>query len=305
MERQNTNLRAGAGIKGDIDGNQIPNRSFSFKEKPQTVHHQILSWPKSLTKKSTASPNVKIISENFAVPQLNTTRRIWVYLPENYGHSKKKYPVIYMHDGQNLFDELTAFSGEWKVDEVMDQLFDNGEKQAIIVGIDNGGSEKLNDYSAWKNEKHGGGKGTLYADFLAQTLKPYIDSTYPTRPQAKHTAMIGSSMGGLISFYTGLRYPNQFGKLGIFSPSFWFAKEKLKSFIENNPTDIKRSRFYFLAGKRESAKMTSDISEIVPMILENGARKRNIQTKFDEQGTHSEAYWSKEFPRAYRWLFGL
>ncbi|ACU08195.1 putative alpha-dextrin endo-1, 6-alpha-glucosidase [Flavobacteriaceae bacterium 3519-10] len=291
--------------EGNSAGNQLPNRSFTFTAKPQTINHQILSWPKPQIRKSTASPNVKILNENYAVPQLQTTRRIWIYLPADYETSKRKYPVVYMHDGQNLFDELTSFSGEWKVDETLDQLFGNGGKQAIVVGIDNGGSERLNEYSPWKNATHGGGKGGLYADFLANTLKPYIDKTYRTRPQARHTALMGSSMGGLITFYTGMRYPQKFGKLGIFSPSFWFAKDDVKSFIANNSNEIKRTRFYFLAGRKESAQMTADVEEIVPILLKNGARKKNIQTKFDDEGTHSESYWAKEFPAAYRWLLGL
>src|SRR5690606_19220055 len=200
------------------------------------------------------------------VPQLQTTRRIWIYLPADYLTSNRKYPVVYMHDGQNLFDELTSFSGEWKVDETLDQLFGNGEQQAIIVGIDNGGSERLNEYSPWKNAIHGGGKGALYSDFLANTLKPYIDKTYRTRPQASHTALMGSSMGGLITFYTGMQYPQKFGRLGIFSPSFWFAKDDVKSFIVHNSHEIKRSRFDFLAGRKESVHMAADVEEIVPVL---------------------------------------
>lgn len=291
--------------ESDKSGNQIENRTFTFTEKPQTVSHKILSWSVPKARKSTASPNVKILSENFVVPQLNTTRRIWIYLPADYEKSKKKYPVIYMHDGQNLFDDLTSFSGEWKVDETMDEIFKSDGKTAIIVGIDNGGSERLNEYSPWINEKNGGGKGHLYANFLANTLKPYIDSNYRTLPQAKNTGLIGSSMGGLISFYTGMRYPEKFAKLGVFSPSFWFAKDDVKSFIVNNSKKIKHTKFYFLAGKKESVQMTADVEEIVPLLLKNGARDENIQTKLDDYGTHSEDYWSQELPAAYRWLFGL
>lgn len=289
----------------DLDGNQMKNRTFDFIGKPQNIPQQIIAWSEPKVRKSTASPNVKILSENFPLPQLHTTRRIWIYLPEGYAESKKKYPVIYMHDGQNLFDDLTSFSGEWKVDETMEESYKQGEKQAIIIGIDNGGSERLNEYSPWKNEKNGGGNGHLYADFLANTLKPYIDNTYRTLPQAKNTALVGSSMGGLISFYTGMRYPEKFGNLGIFSPSFWFAKDEMISFIRNNSKQIKRTRFYFLAGRQESAQMTADVEEIVPILLKKGAREKNIHTKLDDYGTHSEAYWSKEFPAAFRWLFGL
>lgn len=289
--------------EGDENGNGRENRVFHFNGKPQSLDNQILSWEKTQPKRNTASANVKILSENFWIPQLKTSRKIWIYLPENYATTKESYPVIYMEDGQNLFNESTSFSGEWKVDEAMDSLFTMGKRNAIIVGIENGGPERLNEYSAWNNAKYGGGKGELYADFLANTLKPFIDKTYRTLPKAKNTGLIGSSMGGLISFYTGMKYPDKFGKLGIFSPSFWFARNELMWFVEQNSTKIKKTKFYFLAGKKESPEMVSDVEEMVPLLIKKGVPEKNIHTKFDDYGTHSESYWSKEFPDAFLWLF--
>ncbi len=289
--------------EGNESGKGIENRTFTFTGTPQIIENTILSWAKPEPKKHTASKNVTILSENFGVPQLETTRRIWIYLPVDYQSSKKKYPVIYMHDGQNLFDNLTSFSGEWQVDETMDKLFQEGENQAIIVGIDNGGSERLNEYSPWENTKYGGGKGDLYADFLAQTLKPYIDKNYRTLASAKNTGLIGSSMGGLISFYTGLKYPEKFGKLGVFSPSFWFANSDLNLYISEYSKFLKKSKIYFLAGRKESAEMVTDIEKVAPILIRKGICRKNIKTKFDDYGTHSESYWAKEFPAAYLWLF--
>ena len=113
--------------EGNESGQGIENRTFTFTGTPQIIENTILFWPKPEPKKYTASKNVRILSENFAVPQLGTTRRIWIYLPEDYHSSKKKYHVIYMHDGQNLFDNLTSFSGEWQVDETIDKLFRDGK----------------------------------------------------------------------------------------------------------------------------------------------------------------------------------
>ena len=289
--------------EGNTEGKGIENRTFTFTGIPQTLENTILSWAEPEQKKHTASKNVKILSENFPVPQLGTTRKIWIYLPEDYDASKKKYPVIYMHDAQNLFDNLTSFSGEWQIDETMDEFFLEGKKQAIIVGIDNGGSERLNEYSPWKNTKYGGGKGDLYADFLAQTLKPYIDKNYRTASSAKNTGLIGSSMGGLISFYTGLKYPEKFGKLGVFSPSFWFAKEDLTLYLNEYSKSLKKTKIYLLAGRKESEEMVTDIKKTVPLLISKGICRKNIKTKFDDYGTHSESYWAKEFPAAYLWLF--
>ncbi len=289
--------------EGDENGNRLDNRKIIFTNEPQIIENKILSWEYITPKTNTASVNVKFLSENFSIPQLNTTRRIWIYLPPNYATSTKKYPVIYMQDAQNLFNDATSFSGEWKIDETLNQLFAEGNPDAIVVGIENGGAERLNEYSPWKNDKYGGGKGDAYTEFLAKTLKPFIDKNYRTLPQAKNTALIGSSMGGLISFYAGLKYPEKFGKLGIFSPSFWFDFKDLNFFVNKNSKKLKHTKFYFLAGKKESENMVSDIEKVIPVLIKKGVPKENIKTKFDEDGTHSESYWSREFGAAYLWLF--
>lgn len=289
--------------EGDKNGNKLENRKLIFSANPQTIENKILSWEHTAIKQNTASENVKVLSENFYIPQLKTTRKIWIYLPPYYSTSKKKYPVIYMQDAQNLFNDATSFSGEWKVDEILNQLFAEGNQGAIVVGIENGGAERLNEYSPWKNDKYGGGKGDDYTGFLAKTLKPFIDNSYRTLPQAKNTALIGSSMGGLISFYAGLKYPEKFGKLGVFSPSFWFDFKDLNLFVSENSKKLKNTKFYFLGGTKESEDMVSDIQKIIPILIQKGVPEKNIKTKFDEDGTHSESYWSREFGAAYLWLF--
>ena len=108
-------------------------------------------------KETTANKNVSVIDTSFLIPQLNRHRRIWIYLPAGYFMSKKKYPVIYMHDGQNVFDEKTAFSGEWGVDEALDTL-ELLLKESIIVGIDNGGEKRINEYNPYDTDKYGKGK---------------------------------------------------------------------------------------------------------------------------------------------------
>lgn len=289
--------------EGDENGNQLENRKITFNSTPQIIENKILSWEHFTTKQNTATDNVKILSDNFNIPQLKTSRRIWIYLPPDYDSSNKKYPVIYMQDAQNLFNDATSFSGEWKIDETLNQLFTEGNPASIVVGIENGGAERLNEYSPWKNSKYGGGKGDAYTEFLAKTLKPFIDKSYRTLPQAKNTALIGSSMGGLISFYAGLKYPDQFGKLGVFSPSFWFDFKDLNFFVNKNSKKLKNTQFYFLAGAKESENMVSDIQKIIPILIKKGVPETNIKTKFDEDGTHSESYWSREFGAAYLWLF--
>lgn len=289
--------------EADSTGKAGGNRSISFTGKPKTIENQIISWSKPTEKKSTASPNVKILSEKFLIPQTGAERRIWIYLPPDYASSKKKFPVIYMPDGQNLFDKATSFSGEWKADETLDEFFRNGKPEAIVVGIDNGGEERLNEYSPWKNEKYGGGKGALFAEFLAKTLKPYIDRTFRTLPERRYTAMVGSSMGGLITLYTGTRYPETFGKLGIFSPAFWFAENDLHHYLNTSARQLRNTKFYFLAGKNESENMITDMAEVVEILKNKKVPEENILVKTDEDGTHSEAYWARELPAAIIWMF--
>lgn len=289
--------------EGDTNGNTLTNRKYNGGTDRNEVIIKILSWQKSEEKKNTLSTNVTVLSDNFSIPQLKTTRKIWIYLPPDYTTSKKKYPVVYMEDGQNLFNDATSFSGEWKVDETLNALFSQHKTDAIVIGIENGGAERLNEYSPWINKKYGGGKGDLYTDFLANTLKPYIDKNYRTLAQPKYTALIGSSMGGLISFYGGVKYPNKFGKLGIFSPSFWFAPEDLNFYLRKNAKKLKNSKIYFYAGLKESEDMVSDIKKTEAELIKQGVPAKNITSKFDVYGTHSESYWSREFGQAFEWLF--
>ncbi|MDV7392611.1 alpha/beta hydrolase-fold protein, partial [Arthrospira platensis SPKY1] len=167
--------------EGNANGGFLPNRTFNFTGNPQTLNLSILTWEDlGGGSNSTAAANVQIMNNAFFMPQLNRSRRIWVYLPPDYNTSNKHYPVIYMKDGQNLFDQATSFSGEWQVDETLNTLFNQGDYGAIVVGIDNGGSERLNEYSPWVNAQYGGGQGNAYMAFVAETLKPHIDANFRT-----------------------------------------------------------------------------------------------------------------------------
>lgn len=287
----------------DENGNVISNRILNNTDKEQTVELIIKSWSSPKEKQHTLTSNVKILSENFTIPQLKTTRKIWIYLPPDYETSKKKYPVIYMHDGQNLFDDFTSFSGEWSVDETLNQIFEETGKSAIVIGIDNGGDKRLAEYSPWNNEKYKTtGEGDLYVEFLAKTLKPYIDKTYRTERQSSKTIIIGSSMGGLISLYASAKYPNIFGKAGIFSPAFWFVSKDLKMYLNVNKNNLKNSKFYFVAGKNEDETMASEIENVNELLLKKSVPGKNIVVKIDEDGTHSESYWKRELKAGLTWL---
>ncbi|WP_268137185.1 alpha/beta hydrolase [Salinimicrobium sp. TH3] len=245
---------------------------------------------------NSASSNVSTFK--IEAPQLDTIRTIRIYLPAGYETSQENYPVLYMHDAQNLFDTTTAFSGEWKVDEFLDSQ--KGQK-VIVVGIDHGDEQRIAELTPFPNEKYGGGEGAAYIDFLVKTLKPYIDSNFRSLPEAENTAVMGSSLGGLISFYAALEYPKVFGKTGVLSPSFWFSEE-IFSFAEASeiPTN---SRFYFVAGTAESESMIADLLEMKQILLKKDLSEERLQLKIVKDGEHNEAFWSREFPEAFEWLF--
>jgi alpha-glucosidase len=208
-----------------------------------------------------------------------------------------------MQDGQNLFDNLTSFSGEWEVDETLNTLFNQGDYGAIVVGIDNGGGERLNEYSPWVNVQYGGGDGDDYAAFMANTLKPYMDANYRTRPEPAMNALIGSSMGALIATYGACEFPNAFLKVGNLSPAYWFALNDLNSYINTLVNGLQNHRMYFVAGTNESATMVSNINTVRNNLLAKGLTSANALTKFDSFGTHTEGYWKGEFGALYSWLF--
>jgi len=256
----------------------------------------------SQEKESTKTKNVQILKKEFVIEGLNTiSHKVWLYLPPNYHTSNKKYPVIYMHDAQNLFDDKTSFVGEWHVDESLNNLFEKTGKGFIVVGIENGGKERINEYTPWVHEKYGGGKGAIYIDFIKNTLKPYIDASYRTKLKAKHTALIGSSLGGLISYYGGLKYPDTFGKIGAFSPSFWFSDKVIDFTIKNGK--IKHQKMYILAGGKEGSGMDKDAIESFELLRKTRYKKSNLKIKINPEGKHNETFWSEEFIPIINWLF--
>ena len=294
-----------ATVEGNASGGFLPDRTFTFTGSPQTINLTIQSWEDiaGSGSSSTAAANVQILNNAFLMPQLSRNRKIWIYLPPDYYTTAKTYPVLYMEDGQNLFDNSTSFSGEWQIDETLNTLFSQGNYGAIVVGIDNGGGERLNEYSPWVNATYGGGQGDLYMQFLGETLKPYIDSNFRTRPQSQYNALIGSSMGALISTYGAVKYPNLFSKVGVFSPAFWFVRTQLNNYITSTTNDVSNLRMYFVCGQNEDTDMVPDMTNVKNNLVSKGVSNANTFTKIDNYGTHTESYWRGEFSAAYLWLF--
>ncbi len=290
-------------VETNAGGKNILNRNLVVSV-DTSIHIDIAGWADNFEqsvfpdKPHTVSANVKIIDTAFFIPQLNRKRRIWLYLPPGYDSSKKMYPVIYMHDGQNLFDEATSYAGEWGIDEYLDSVSSLGKKEAIIVGIDNGLSKRMTEYNPYTFKQLGKGEGNEYVDFLVKNLKPYIDKKFRTIRTKQNTFIAGSSMGGLISLYAALKYPKVFGGAGIFSPAFWTAPA-IDNFVRSHGSAM-TSRLYFYAGGKEGSSMLPDMKRIIHEMKHSSTSK--IKEEVDPDGQHNEAAWRKYFPRFYEWV---
>ncbi|MEI8048649.1 MAG: alpha/beta hydrolase-fold protein [Bacteroidota bacterium] len=282
-------------------GEEIADRSFTFGN-GDSVDVIISRWADAGGgSTSTAAANVKIMSNDFFMPQINRTRRIWIYYPPGYETSGISYPVLYMHDGQNLFDAATSYSGEWEVDETLNKLAAQGKKVPIVVGIDNGGGDRIGEYTPWANSQYGGGDGEKYMQFIVETLKPYIDQHYRTLPDRENTGILGSSLGGLISHYGSLRYQGTFSKVGLFSPSYWFS-DNIWAFTHSIGLG-QNLRFFQLCGTGEGAGVQSDMQRMNDSLVSMGFGQDNIFNKIVAGGEHNEKLWREAFGEAYTWLF--
>ena len=292
-----------ATVEKGAAGEEIGNRSYTFGSTGQ-VSITIYNWADlGSSSTSTAAANVKIMSSNFDMPQLNRTRKIWIYLPPAYETSGIAYPVLYMHDGQNLFDNQTSFAGEWKVDEALNSLASQGEKVPIVIGIENGGNYRIGEYTPWFNPDYGGGDGEKYMQFIVETLKPYVDQHYRTLPDRENTGIMGSSLGGLISHFGALKYQSVFGKAGIFSPSYWFSDSVWK--FTHDAGKQNDMRIYQLCGTDESSEIDvpGDMYRMNDSLVKLGFAQENISNKVVAGGQHNEKLWSEAFSEAYQWLF--
>jgi predicted alpha/beta superfamily hydrolase len=289
-------------------GHDAPNRVFMVPEAgPAAYSGTVPAWrvPGS-ARRSTATASVGVLSEAMSIPELGRTRRVWIYLPPDYGTSTRRYPVLYMHDGQNVFDAATSYAGEWGVDETLDSLHVQEDRGAIVVAVDNAQERRFDEYSPWKHPEHGGGDGDGYVDFLANTLKPHIDRHYRTLPDRQHTGVAGSSMGGVISLYAALKHPEVFGSAGVFSPALWVTPplfDVARTFDPSRP----KPRLYFVSGVLEGTRPGAYVEAqqfMVAALASAGFRPGHEIVALDHaDGTHTEGFWRREFPAAFRWMF--
>jgi predicted alpha/beta superfamily hydrolase len=201
-----------------------------------------------------------------------------------------------MHDAQNLFDSKTSYAGEWNIDEKLDSI----NAELIVIGIEHGNDKRMDELTPFKNDKYGGGNADAYLEFIVKTLKPQIDQKYRTKTKKKNTLIMGSSLGGLVSYYAILKYPQVFGKAGIFSPSFWFS-DKIFDLTEN--TKKINSKIYFLCGDNESEDMVTDLNKMEYLLNTKRCYCFNLnEKKIVKGGQHNEKLWRDGFTKAILWL---
>ena len=279
-------------------------REYESLHPKHTVVGRVVIWPK------------------LASPQLGGERDILVYLPPSLarswpadGEPVRRYPVLYFHDGQNVFDEKTAYVGEdWKADETLESLAKEGI-EAIAVAIPNGRERRMDEYNPWRStlpwrklpdwatRREMGGKGDAYLDYVIDTIKPLIDRSFPTAAGPSSTGIIGSSMGGLISLYGVVTRRNIFGLAGVISPSLPWSSYRILDVVRQEPP--RGARIHVDIGGRESRGMTADTRRLRDLLIQQGfVEGRDLHYVEERYGIHRESAWARRLPDALRFLLG-
>lgn len=254
------------------------------------------------------------------VPYTRQKRRVRVLLPKHYDEdTEKQYPVVYFHDGQNVLYSKESFSGHsWKIIPTIKRNPDIAKM--IVVAIDNDGLNRMHEYSAWKYQESNipgiqfGGKGTEYAEFVMEVVKPFIDQTYRTKSDKAHTAMIGSSLGGNITQFMGLTYQEQIGCLGVFSSANWLHQDAFDRFMERQTLDMNQRIYIYvgteeaddtdktlMAGNIKQAYINSSLSYYRQLIA-GGVALSHLKLEVISGALHNEEAWAAYLPDCLRFL---
>lgn len=256
-----------------------------------------------------------LITHTFDVPYFNNQKRVRVLLPKDYQHTTKRYPVVYMHDGQNVFYDAESFSGKsWGVIETLDQATDLPDM--IIVGIDHAQDKRMSEYSFWDialSQTTHVAYGQQFGKFLVEQVKPFIDQTYRTLHDKIHTALIGSSMGGIITATLGVAYSHVFGHLGVFSLASWIIGQPFTTYIDTL-TDTSQTIFLqvganevaengetYVLGERAQLYLDSAVSYYTQLIR-CGISVDRIVFKIAAHGRHNEQMWATYLPDCLRFF---
>jgi len=263
------------------------------------------SWLGRVMGSPVAAPELRL-HRKFRSQFLQPARTLIVYVPPGYEeNAQTRYPVLYMHDGQNLFDSDTAFGGnEWRLDDTAEEMIERGAiEPLIIVGIYNTGEQRIHEYTPTADPKLGGGKANLYGRMLVEEIKPFIDKTYRTLNGPENTGLGGSSLGGLVTLHLGLKYPQIFGKLSVLSPSVWWDNKVILREIEQLPAKPPL-KIWLDMGTAEGGMSLEDTEMLRDAMRAKGWSEGRDLAYFEVEGaTHSETAWAERVGPFLRFLF--
>ncbi|MCU0228475.1 MAG: alpha/beta hydrolase-fold protein [Bryobacterales bacterium] len=239
------------------------------------------------------------VQQDFASRYLAGVRCLRIYLPEEYRHTRRRYPVLYFQDGQNLFDPSTAFLGQnWNLHHTLDLLVRQGAVHPLIlVGIDNAGVARMDEYTPTRSAAHGhGGKARRYCQMLLREVKPWVDAHYRTLPDAEHTGLGGSSLGGLVTLYAGLRFPRVFGRLAAMSPSVWWDGRVILRYGMAFRGSHRPQLWLDTGGKEgDTPQQVIADTRTLRAVLVNKGWREGVDLRYveDPEATHHESAWGR------------
>lgn len=291
-------------VKGDWDNEELNKDKKGIKNRQvnkflKTVNDWVPAWRNAgKTFNPKYLPKIEIL-DDLAMPEGIKTRRIAALLPYDYHESKKNYPVLYLQDGQNLFDVFAPF-GNWSLDKKLALLAEEGFGDVIIIAIDHAREDRILEYTPSEKTKLGEGLGKDYARFMTEVLKPHVDATYRTIPYREFTGIGGSSMGGLITIYAAMLFPQVYSRLMIFSPSLWVSPHLIQDFGLSRPPFC--GRMYLYGGGNEGSNVEGYLKDLQLHTSQNSNCIKSLLS-INPEGHHSESEWGREFPAALKWLF--
>lgn len=285
-------------VEQTAGGTDIANRTFRLYS-DTTIVLQVAAFrsadAEAMTSRiSTATAGVTVFDSAFWFPSIRVRRMVRLYLPPNYQQGRQRYPVLYMFDGQNLFDKASASFGEWRVDESLDSIFKQSGRGVIVIGIDHAGPQRINEYNPYDSSRFGQGYGEKLISDIVHQLKPAVDDRLRTKASRRYTWIGGSSMGGLMATYTMLHSSRRFGAAAVFSPAYWINTSLPAQIAAWRPTAKQQQlRWYFYAGDMESKEMVPDLQRVAGLLVSRAAQASVLVSA---GGRHEEAAWAAAFP---------
>jgi predicted alpha/beta superfamily hydrolase len=270
-------------------------------------------FPGDVIRETQATGDLRI--HPFRSRVFRNSRFLRVWLPPGYddpANADRHYPVLYLNDGQNLFESSTSFTGvEWQVDETADRLIREGAIVPMIaVGIDNAGKERFREYMPHRSVQPMmlRVQGSKYPNFLTKEVMPFVARSYRVATGPENTGLGGSSLGALIALYTAMVRPGLIGRLLLESPALWASNRQL--IRESRETANWPERIFLATGTSEAGRadrdqsMVDDVRELAGIIRRSGVNEQRLRLVIAEGAAHHESAWAQRLPEALKFLFG-